>query len=587
MTKTKKLLFAIVAIVVLIVALAVVRVASYAPVGEVRAVARRGELGYAWRGAIHVHSRASDGAAGIDEIMAAAGAAGLDFVILSDHNPFASQRPRSGWFGDVLLIVAEEISTEQGHLLALGTPPRRYRLGPTARQALADIDDEGGWALVSHPDHAWQAWRGGWGGTEGIEIVNLAAAWSRQTRPAAAVMLAASLVDPDFAVTMLLRGDWPAMRAWDALVGLDSQAEIVPRRRVAVGAADAHGPVVGPVPSYADTLSVLNTLIWIDESPRDARGDDAERIEAELLGALRDGRAAVQVTALGDAREFAFMAASPSTAARMGDFAAWELGPWRLRAVLDSPAAAEMVLLRDGEELLPAKGAPIDTDIDTPGTYRVAVYRSDVSDARGRGPAWLISNPIYVWPSAARTAARVLRLPPLPAPPLSRDLLAEATFEGNERGVARNLVRPLSGVTVWEPALEQESEGDAFAAITWRPPRPMDWSGAEGIVVGLRALRPLRVNLEVRAFDLLGEVESWTYSVKATPEGPATAIPWDRFRPPWAEGSSDESNADPRRPQVDDLKSVRELFFIVTPAILAPGSTAELHLEVLGLYGEG
>ncbi len=160
----KKAILTIAGLIVLFGAVAALRIASYAPVPGAAPAAAPNGLGYPWRGAIHVHSSISDGAAGIDEIMAAAAEAGVDFLILSDHNPLGPQmRPRPGWYGEVLLIVAEEITTDRGHLLALQIPRHRYRFGPTGRQALADIDDEGGWALVAHPDHSRQAWVGGWG----------------------------------------------------------------------------------------------------------------------------------------------------------------------------------------------------------------------------------------------------------------------------------------------------------------------------------------------------------------------------------------------------------------------------------------
>ena len=119
-----------------------------------------------------------------------------------------------------MLIVAEEISTEQGHLLALQVGPHRYRFGPAARQAIADIHDEGGWALVAHGDHARLAWRGGWGGTDGLEVINLAAAWSQHTVLSGAVAVGASFIDTDHAAVKLLRRPWLMLRLWDSLVEL-------------------------------------------------------------------------------------------------------------------------------------------------------------------------------------------------------------------------------------------------------------------------------------------------------------------------------------------------------------------------------
>ncbi len=601
MTKIKKALLLAAAGIVGIAVLVGLRVASFAPLQPGVGAGSGGLLGYPWRGVIHVHSEASDGAGSIEEILAAATSAGVDFLVVSDHNPFAAQRPRPGWYGDTLLIVAEEISTEEGHLLAMQIDGHRYRFGPTARQALADIADEGGWALVAHADHTRQAWYGSWGGADGLEIVNLAAAWSRQGAVSGLATVGASLIDADFAAARLLRGGWPAVATWDALTALQPTGTThaagsgpVPRPRVAIGSADAHGPVVGPVPSYGDTLSAVSTLVWIDRPPGKAgRGDpgvsgaganDPARIERELLTGLRNGRAAIEVSALGDARTFSFTGASGTARARMGEFAAWESRPWRLVASFDPSIDAEIVLLRDGEAIARVRGSALEADAETPGTYRVEAYRPDVGTKDGAGPPWLVSNPVYVWPARARAAARIHRAPPLPAPPLSRDLLAVAQFEENHRDVPRNAVELRDGRVSWTFALEVDSNREAFAALAWRPEPMMDWSSSDGLVVDLGAERKMRVNLEVRAKDEAGETRAWAYSLKADPGGSAVAIPWSRFRRPWDEYSSELVGDGRASPRPEDLTRVEGVFFVVTPALLAPGSEAALELRRLGLY---
>ncbi len=547
-----------------------------------------GGLDFPWRGALHVHSLASDGAGDIDEIVAAAADAGVDFLVLSDHNPFASNRPEARWHGSVLLIVAEEISTEEGHLLALQVGPHRYRFGPAARQAIVDIHDEGGWALVAHGDHARQAWRGGWGGTEGLEVINLAAMWSRQTALSGAVALGTSFINSDHAALKLLGGPWLMLRLWDSLIELSVEPVALPRRRVAIGAADAHGPVVGPVPGYAETLAALSTLVWLGESPQQARvaGTAAAVIEEQLMEALRGGYAAVETTVLGDARNFRFIAESSGGFARMGEFAAWERGPWRMRVDFQASVETEVIMLRDGEQIAQATASTLEVDAQTPGTYRAEVYRTDVADREAGGPPWLVSNPIYLWPAEARSGAVVHRVPPLPAPQLSRDLLAEAALEADDRGVSRNAVESGDETAIWRFALEPDSVVDAFAAIAWRPQEPMDWSGAEGMVVDLRAAAPLRVNLEVRAYAADGRSESWVFSLKAGPQNEATAVPWNRFRTPWTEDLSAAENTDPRRPTRLDLRRVHGVFLVVTPLLLQEGSAVELELRAMGLYGE-
>ena len=69
-------------------------------------------------GVAHIHTTLSDGGSPIADIESAAAAAGLDFVIVTDHNSLAG-KPLEG-YGEtgVLTIVGTEISNHEGHLLA-------------------------------------------------------------------------------------------------------------------------------------------------------------------------------------------------------------------------------------------------------------------------------------------------------------------------------------------------------------------------------------------------------------------------------------------------------------------------------------
>ena len=58
-------------------------------------------------GAVHVHTTHSDGAGSVQHVAAAARRAGLDFVVVTDHNTFGA-KPAEGYAGDLLLIVGTE-----------------------------------------------------------------------------------------------------------------------------------------------------------------------------------------------------------------------------------------------------------------------------------------------------------------------------------------------------------------------------------------------------------------------------------------------------------------------------------------------
>lgn len=138
--------------------------------------------GRAWyRGDCHLHSWHSDGRRTPAEIAALARAAGLDFINSSDHNTHSAHAHWADAAGDDLLVMlGEEVTTRNGHVVALGTDPgtfvdwryraRDNRFGRFARQ----IRRAGGLVVPAHP-HATCVgcnWKFGFGEADAVEVWN-------------------------------------------------------------------------------------------------------------------------------------------------------------------------------------------------------------------------------------------------------------------------------------------------------------------------------------------------------------------------------------------------------------------------------
>ncbi|MEO3750583.1 CehA/McbA family metallohydrolase [Streptomyces sp. B6B3] len=138
--------------------------------------------GRAWyRGDCHLHTVHSDGQRTPAEVAAAARAAGLDFITTTEHNTSSGHGAWQGLWGDDLLILCgEEITTRNGHYLALGIDPGafvdwRYRArdGAYARYARR-IRRAGGLVVPAHP-HATCvgcAWKFGVLEADAVEVWN-------------------------------------------------------------------------------------------------------------------------------------------------------------------------------------------------------------------------------------------------------------------------------------------------------------------------------------------------------------------------------------------------------------------------------
>ncbi|MFE0512982.1 CehA/McbA family metallohydrolase [Streptomyces sp. NPDC058964] len=215
--------------------------------------------GRAWyRGDCHLHSWHSDGRRTPAEIAALARAAGLDFVNSSDHNTHAAHAHWADAAGDDLLVLlGEEVTTRNGHVLALGTDPGtfvdwRYRArdGHWPRFARTVHRSEG-LVVPAHP-HATCvgcAWKFGFAQADAVEV------WNGPYTP----------------------DDEVALAAWDArLVASVRQGPVdwLP----AMGNSDTHRD--------PDVVGLPQTVVLADDLTREA-----------ILAGLRAGRAYVAESA--------------------------------------------------------------------------------------------------------------------------------------------------------------------------------------------------------------------------------------------------------------------------------------------------
>ncbi len=341
----------------------------------------------------HVHTTYSDGTATVAELLAAAREAGVDAVLLTDHDSLEARR--DGWEGlhnGVFLLVGTEVSPKQGHYLAFGVEREIPHAGRSALQIAAAVRAAGGTGFAAHPfsegghmlvpslarrivlPHGWPALEDD-EGFDGIEL------WSLTTDAAEAWRTPLEalrwLRDPEAAVA---HGP-PAhhLRRWDELSG---------RRRVpAIGGLDGHAPgirvrgrVRSPLP-HARTFGLLRTHL-LCENPLTG---NPESDRATLLLALAAGAAWLTCPFVAPAHG-ARLWAERADGATIPMGAEAPAGPAVLRARL--PRAADILVVRDGAPTHEVHTAALDADIDGAGVYRV--------EARIDGRLWLLSNPIHL-----------------------------------------------------------------------------------------------------------------------------------------------------------------------------------------------
>jgi hypothetical protein len=118
------------------------------------------QRGRSWyRGDCHLHTVHSDGKRTPDQLVADARAAGLDFIVSTDHNTSSSQLQWGDHATtDLLILNGEEVTTRSGHWPAIGLPAGtwidwRYRANDPAdfRRFVDQVHRAGGLVTAAHP----------------------------------------------------------------------------------------------------------------------------------------------------------------------------------------------------------------------------------------------------------------------------------------------------------------------------------------------------------------------------------------------------------------------------------------------------
>ncbi|MGH2897480.1 MAG: PHP domain-containing protein [Solirubrobacteraceae bacterium] len=194
-------------------------------------------------GVIHVHHAPShDSGAPFEDVLQAAGEAGLDFVVLTDHADVDVPGPIAGAEHagvhrapngrPVLVLVGAEFASRDGHLLGLDIHQSVPALGRPGRDVIADIHAQGGFAIVPHPfSHGgWHDWDADF---DGMEVQNNASDFTRLYGP----LLPFRVLRFAFDRPAQLEGLWlrpaPELAKWDELLAAG-------RRVPGFAGADAH-----------------------------------------------------------------------------------------------------------------------------------------------------------------------------------------------------------------------------------------------------------------------------------------------------------------------------------------------------------
>lgn len=352
---------------------------------------------YEYVGNPHVHTHYSDGAGSHIQVAQAALAAGLDYVVFTDHNLRLSGI--EGYYGEddqanVLILSGEEVhdrtrDPQCNHVLAIGAGRELAAEAHDLANLLAQTARAGGLSFIAHPDDSAVPrlkliaipWTDRFvQGFTGLEIWNFMSQFKAQLLHWRTAIR--GIFRPEEA---MLGPDPVTLQLWDQLLATGHQV-------VGIGGADAHaqqvvfGPLYHVIFPYDFLFSCVNTHI-LTKAPLTGEADHDSML---LLGALREGRAFVGYGIPGDPRGFRFSAQGQGASVIMGETI--RLGHGVTLQTL-APGRAHILIIRHGEVVAEERNTEnLTLVVRQPGAYRVEVRK----DFHGAERTWILSNPIYV-----------------------------------------------------------------------------------------------------------------------------------------------------------------------------------------------
>ena len=522
------------------------------------------------RGAYHVHTTRSDGSGSPDDVAAAAARAGLQYVILTDHGDGTRTPDAPSYRSGVLTIDAVELNTTAGHYVALGLPAAPYPLAGTPQAVIEDVKRLGGFGIAAHPGSPrpslrWTDWTAD---LDGLEWINGDSEWRDEPRLPLVRALMAYLLRPPEAMGALLDRPVAVLNEWDrlaqsrrilAIAGIDAHAWLGNEQ-----GADADGNAMHlPLPGYESTFRTFSNHVRLDAPLSGDAASDAR----DLVAAIRRGRLYSVIDAVASPGGLSFTATSGARTAMMGDDLPIA-GDVHLRASVNAPPGATIVLLRNGERVHEVTDGVLEMN----GGKDQAVYRVEVlvpGSPGGPPVPWIVSNAIHAGFTRPPAA------PSIDTPPLSR-IPARAAEAGTESGISDLSAidpppadprgrRPAGAAPLaWSFALSRGVARGQFAAI--RVPITGGLASFDRVRFHVSSPTPLRAWVQLRA--PVGNTERWgtTFYADATERIVDLSL---RSFLPIGETSSEQP----------PLDRVDALLFVVDTLNFIPGSKGSMLLS--------
>jgi hypothetical protein len=472
----------------------------------------------------------------------------------------------------VLCLDGVEISTSDGHYIAIGMGAAPYPLAGESRDVVDDVHRFGGFGIAAHPDSPktelrWIDWDTP---IDGLELINPDTSWRVHM------------------VQSGSRAKWPLLRALftypvrasETIASLLTSSNeldarwnqgLVRRRVVGLAGVDAHANLALidpdprnryslPVPGYESSFRVLSVHARVLSPLTGDAGTDA----VSVIKALRNGQLYTAVNAWASPPAFEFRATNQSGSAQEGETVAAG-SPISVQVRSNAPTGFVTTLWRGGEALAEKEGR----EFSVAGEGAPAVYRVTIRDpTRPSSPAWLISNPIYVrGPESPQPATHAKT----PSARLSLfDGHSTAGWSKESDAASVSVIEAVQMVPAMELRLRYGLSGGS--AVGQYSGAAVETSHGVGeydrVTFTIRGGRPMRLSIQVRAEVPNAPPDRWQRSIYIDANDSEQSVAFNDMRPV---GITQTERAIP--------ENVRAIMFIVDTTNSKPGASGRIWLK--------
>lgn len=357
---------------------------------------------YDYRGVTNVRTELSNGSSHPMEVVQEGKAAGLDFLILTDINPYESMEALNGYHGNLLVMNEGEYPFLDSRLLYYSSTTQKNAPVDSSETSMffTDLLSKGPsetkntLLVLAHPFQNGQStWTGSYpSGIDGIEILNPKAISQEAWRKSKANVIWSFIVYPfsvRYSFIRLFSEPTEEVALWDRLAekqkvlgfaGAEASARAIPFANTLL-----------KFPSYQTSFGITSNHILVNSELTGSYQKDRQKV----FSALKQGHFYISLDLLGDPTGFLAVIEDRDRRYLMGETIKFKSG-LNLTATLPGKPDSffEIVVFKDGERAKTSNEQSLQYEIPGPGVYRVIVRIAPtlpIPDAK-KWITWIYTN---------------------------------------------------------------------------------------------------------------------------------------------------------------------------------------------------